>query len=231
MARPSRAVTAAAAIALAASLTACGDKEIESTETATATPETTTASAETSSDAETETTEATLEGTETSSKGPSTSTSSSVAARTTEAEERKLVGEVAERFSTLAPAKLFAQLESCSATGMAGSYDCSGSEIGQFQFFDSEAKAASTTQLLTELRSSRIVEDKGDRVVGWSVLGTSAIITVVDNTKGQVMQQLISTDQDDPRQRIYELGLAEQVDEVKTPGATPRRVETLSEAP
>lgn len=230
MARPSRAVTAAAAIALAASLTACGDKETEPTETATPTAETTTASADTASAQETETAEAASEGSEMSSGRPSTSKSSSPA-RTTEAEESKLVGEVAERFSTLAPEELFAQLESCSVTGMAGSYDCSGSEIGQFQFFDSESKAASTTQLLTELRSSRIVEDKGDRVVGWSVLGTSAIITVVDNTKGQVMQQLISTDQDDPRQRIYELGLAEQVDEVKTPGATPRQVETLSATP
>ena len=101
---------------------------------------------------------------------------------------------------------------------MEGSYDCSGPEIGQFQFFDSESKAASTTQLLTELRSSRLVEDKGDRVVGWSVLGTSAIITVVDNEAGQVMQQLISTDQEDPRKRIYELGLADQVDTVVTPG-------------
>ena len=67
-----------------------------------------------------------------------------------------------------------------------------------------------TTQLLTELRSSRVVEDNGDRVVGWSTLGTSAIITVVDNEAGQVMQQLTSTDQDDPRQRIYDLGLAKQ---------------------
>ena len=55
-------------------------------------------------------------------------------------------------------------------------------------------------------------------MVGWSVLGTSAIITVVDNQAGQVMQQLISTDQDDPRTRIYELGLADQVDDVVTPG-------------
>ena len=93
---------------------------------------------------------------------------------------------------------------------MEGSYDCSGPEIGQFQFFDSDSKAASTTQLLTELRSSRVVEDSGDRVVGWSTLGTSAIITVVDNREGLVMQQLISSDQEDPRQRIYELGLAKK---------------------
>ncbi|AQQ14587.1 hypothetical protein CGLAU_03010 [Corynebacterium glaucum] len=229
MARISRAVTAAATIALAASLTACGDNATEQTETATPTPEATATSVDSSSAEVTEATETVSDESEASSE-PSISKSSS-AARTTVAEERKLVAEVAERFSTLAPAALFSQFESCSATGMAGSFDCSGSEIGQFQFFDSEAKAASTTQLLTELRSSRIVEDKGDRVVGWSVLGTSAIITVVDNTKGQVMQQLISTDQDDPRQRIYELGLADQVNEVKTPGATPRAVETLSATP
>lgn len=116
---------------------------------------------------------------------------------------------VAERFSTLAPKELFEEFDTCISVDMEGSYDCSGATVGQFQFFDSDAKAASTTQLLTELRSSRVVEDTGDRVVGWSTLGTSAIITVVDNTTGQVMQQLISTDQQDPREKIYELGLAE----------------------
>ena len=55
-----------------------------------------------------------------------------------------------------------------------------------------------------------MVEDSGDRVVGWSTLGTSAIITVVDNREGLVMQQLISSDQEDPRQRIYDLGLAKK---------------------
>lgn len=129
------------------------------------------------------------------------------------------MAEVAKKFSTLAPASLFEQFDSCATTGIAESYDCSGAEIGQFQFFNSEAKAASTTQLLTELRSSRVVEDKGDRVVGWSVLGSSAIITVVDNKAGQVMQQLISTDQDDPRARIYELGLAEPADAPATNSA------------
>ncbi|WKD57065.1 hypothetical protein CAPI_02455 [Corynebacterium capitovis DSM 44611] len=120
----------------------------------------------------------------------------------------QLVDEVSQRFSTLAPASLFSQLEQCSVTDRSGSYDCSGSDVGQFQFFDSDAKAASTTQLLTELRSSRVVEDTGARVVGWSTLGTSAIVTVVDNDRGQVLQQLVSMDQDDPREVIYELGLA-----------------------
>jgi len=102
---------------------------------------------------------------------------------------------------------------------MAGSYDCSGPEVGQFQLFDSDAKAASTTQLLTELRSSRIVEDNGTRVVGWSTLGTSAIITVVDNEKGQVLQQLVSSDQEDPRERIHKLGLSGGAE--ASPSATP----------
>ena len=124
--------------------------------------------------------------------------------------DQETLAEVRETFAGLAPEELFDQFDGCAATGIAGSYDCQGDEIGQFQFFDSEAKAASSTQLLTELRSSRVVEDSGDRVVGWSTLGTSAIITVVDNEAGQVMQQLISTEQDDPRQRIYDLGLAKQ---------------------
>ena len=135
----------------------------------------------------------------------STSTSSSAKSR-----DENVLGDVRDRFSTLAPPEFFDQFDSCVAGGLSGSFDCSGDGIGQFQFFDSDSKAASTTQLLTELRSSRVVEDNGDRVVGWSTLGTSAIITVVDNREGQVMQQLISTDQEDPRQRIYDLGLAEQ---------------------
>ena len=124
--------------------------------------------------------------------------------------DEETLAEVRETFAGLAPEELFDQFEGCAATGIDGSYDCQGDEIGQFQFFDSDAKAASSTQLLTELRSSRVVEDSGDRVVGWSTLGTSAIITVVDNRAGQVMQQLISSDQEDPRQRIYDLGLAKK---------------------
>lgn len=124
--------------------------------------------------------------------------------------DEETLAEVRETFAGLAPEELFDQFDGCSAAGISGSFDCQGDEIGQFQFFDSDAKAASSTQLLTELRSSRVVEDSGDRVVGWSTLGTSAIITVVDNRAGQVMQQLISSDQEDPRQRIYDLGLAKK---------------------
>ena len=69
------------------------------------------------------------------------------------------------------------------------------------------AKASQTTQVLTELRSSRVIEDSGNRVVGWSMLGNTAILTVVDNDEGLIMQQMISTDQDDPEERLKELGL------------------------
>ena len=136
--------------------------------------------------------------------------SSSESATTTQAEEEAAVELVAERFSTLAPPEFFEQLDTCVAVDVESSFDCSGADIGQFQFFDSDSKAASTTQLLTELRSSRIVEDTGERVVGWSTLGTSAIITVVDNSKGQVMQQLVSSDREDPRERIIKLGLVDE---------------------
>ncbi|SDS36698.1 hypothetical protein [Corynebacterium timonense] len=150
---------------------------------------------------------------------PSTTATVSTPATSTSASDGddELVGEIAEHFSTLAPASLFEQLDTCTETSVDGSFDCSGPDIGQFQFFDSEAKAASTTQLLTELRSSRIVEDSGERIVGWSTLGTSAIITVVDTDKGQVMQQLISTDQEDPRQRIEELGLIDSAEPSSEP--------------
>lgn len=224
----------AAATAAALTLTACSNDsdsedpdtrapEITSTETPPSEPERT----DTETGAGTETGSATVTSTrsETASSSPKSSTtaastkssSKKTAAGTADAtstsgkkQEADALAEVRERFSTLAPEEFFDQFDDCAAGGLSGSFDCSGEGIGQFQFFDSDSKAASTTQLLTELRSSRVVEDNGDRVVGWSTLGTSAIITVVDNEAGQVMQQLISTEQDDPRQRIYDLGLAKQ---------------------
>ena len=196
-------------------LVACGNnaddpEEPTPAEEATVAEETTvetTTTAETTSEATSESTTATTSSTSSTSSGTGSSSSTSSAAMSADEET---LAEVRETFAGLAPEELFDQFEGCAATGIDGSYDCQGDEIGQFQFFDSDAKAASSTQLLTELRSSRVVEDSGDRVVGWSTLGTSAIITVVDNRAGQVMQQLISSDQEDPRQRIYDLGLAKK---------------------
>lgn len=183
-----------------------------SSDSETTTPETTTS--ETTTTAESESDTASESASETVSESASetvssTSTSSSKREKADSSAEATLE-KVRERFASLAPEEFFDQFEGCGAGGISGSYDCQGDEIGQFQFFDSESKAASSTQLLTELRSSRVVEDSGDRVVGWSTLGTSAIITVVDNREGLVMQQLISSDQEDPRQRIYDLGLAKK---------------------
>ena len=217
----------AAATAAALTLTACSNDsdsedpdtrapEITSTETPPSEPEQTDASTETDSATVTSTrseTASTSASSGTSTKSSSKKTAAGTADATSTSgkkQEADALAEVRERFSTLAPEEFFDQFDDCAAGGLSGSFDCSGEGIGQFQFFDSDSKAASTTQLLTELRSSRVVEDNGDRVVGWSTLGTSAIITVVDNEAGQVMQQLISTEQDDPRQRIYDLGLAKQ---------------------
>lgn len=234
----SRSVSLIAAATVAAlTLSACSNDsdsedpdarapEITSTETPPSEPEQTGPETGAETDVSTETDTATV--TSTRSETASTSAKSSTTAASTKSSSKKTAAgtadatstskkqeadaleEVRERFATLAPEEFFDQFDDCAAGGLSGSFDCSGEGIGQFQFFDSDSKAASTTQLLTELRSSRVVEDNGDRVVGWSTLGTSAIITVVDNEAGQVMQQLISTDQDDPRQRIYDLGLAKQ---------------------
>ena len=224
----------AAATAAALTLTACSNDsdsedpdtrapEITSTETPPSEQEPTDTETGAGTDTDTATVTSTRSETASSSVSSSTtaastkSSSKKTAAGTADAtstsgkkQEADALEEVRERFATLAPEEFFDQFDDCAAGGLSGSFDCSGEGIGQFQFFDSDSKAASTTQLLTELRSSRVVEDDGDRVVGWSTLGTSAIITVVDNEAGQVMQQLISTDQDDPRQRIYDLGLAKQ---------------------
>lgn len=199
-----------ALLAASLALTACGNGDDETSTTAAPAPEETeTAQSEAPSSSATSSTAESTESTgSTVSSASSTSKESGTRASTSTSAKDKTVQEVTESFAGLAPESLFAQLDTCSATGVSGSYDCSGAEIGQFQFFDSEAKAASTTQLLTELRSSRIVEDDGERIVGWSTLGTSAIITVVDNQRGQVMQQLVSSEQEDPRERIEKLGLA-----------------------
>lgn len=218
----------ATAAAVALTLSACGndaeDPEPASSTTsaASSSASTTTTAPTTTSATESATSSATTSATTASSASASSSTSKSTAtsATSTAKEENSTLDEVAEHFATLAPASFFAQLDECTEGGFDGAYNCSGREIGQFQFFDSESKAASTTQLLTQLRSSRVVEDENDRIVGWSVLANSAIITVVDNKTGQVMQQLISTDDVDPRTRIYELGLAQQTGEVSTPGTT-----------
>lgn len=199
-----------ALLAASLALTACGNGDDETSTTAAPAPEETeTAQSEAPSSSATSSTAESTESTgSTVSSASSTSKESGTRASTSTSAKDKTVQEVTDSFAGLAPESLFAQLDTCSATGVSGSYDCSGAEIGQFQFFDSEAKAASTTQLLTELRSSRIVEDDGERIVGWSTLGTSAIITVVDNKRGQVMQQLVSSEQEDPRERIEKLGLA-----------------------
>lgn len=120
----------------------------------------------------------------------------------------KSVAKAYDIFASVAPKELFAHFDRCDSTGGDDSYNCSGPEVGQFQFFRSHSKAKQTTQVLTELRSSQVIEDDGDRVVGWSTLGTTAVITVVDNKEGMVMQQMISSDQEDPEEKIEELGLA-----------------------
>lgn len=209
--RPRSLTLIAAAAAAALTLSACSTDSDDAADD-TAAPEITstespTPDTQTSAATATDTTTVSSVSSTTSSTRVTESTSTSSSAKS---RDENVLGDVRDRFSTLAPPEFFDQFDSCVAGGLSGSFDCSGDGIGQFQFFDSDSKAASTTQLLTELRSSRVVEDNGDRVVGWSTLGTSAIITVVDNREGQVMQQLISSDQEDPRQRIYDLGLAEQ---------------------
>lgn len=198
------AVLAAAALALAA----CGQADPEPEKTpdtsAEAAPETSAQAPETDTPATTSQADASTASATESSISESSSPTSTAAE-----EEKRILGEVRERFATIAPPEFFDQLDGCVEADLEGYYDCAGDQVGQFQFFDSESKAASTTQVLTELRSSKIVEDSGDRVVGWSTVGTSAIVTVVDNREGQVMQHLVSTDREDPRQRIYDLGLAE----------------------
>lgn len=205
----------AATALLSCGLAACttdgdgGEGNTPATETVATTTETTAAPETTSA-----------EETPTTSSAESDEETSSAAASASRNGMPRDVNDAYELFGSLAPISLFRQFDSCNPSGIDKAYECSGREIGQFQFFDSMAKAASTTQLLTELRSSRVVEDTGSRVVGWSTLGTTAVITVVDNDKGLVMQQMVSSDQVDPEQKIAELGLvSEPVESSESPEA------------
>ena len=141
------------------------------------------------------------------STAPSAAESTATAPEEPEDEDQAAVAAAAEEFRTLAPPELFEDLESCYAPDSGNAVECSGPNVGQLQFSDSETRAAQTAQVLTELRSSTVVEDSGDRLVGWSMLGSTAVLTVVDEAEGQVLQQLISTERTDPRERLAELGL------------------------
>ena len=203
-------------VALVPVLGACspgGDTDPETT-----TDQTTTATTIASTQAPTQTTTATTPPSSSPTASPTTGSPSEETATTgevetsTSAREVRLsrdVEEVYEIFQSLAPRSLFEDLDSCNPSGLENSWACTGSEAGQFQFFANNAKAASTTQLLTELRSSRVVEDTGSRIVGWTTMGTTSIVTVVDNDEGLVLQQMVSSDRIDPEDRIYELGLVE----------------------
>lgn len=135
-----------------------------------------------------------------------TTTSARSAQANNSAELPESVENAYEIFGDLVPRSLFEEFDSCEAVGMQSYYNCTGS-VGQFQFTESKSKAVSTLQTLTELRTSQVVDDSGERVVGWSSLGSTAIITVVNTESGLVMQHMISADAEEPEQKIKELGL------------------------
>ncbi len=151
----------------------------------------------------------------------STTQVKTTSAKTTTRKSNDGVEKTRQMFGTLAPDSLFDQFDSCNPNGVEDSMACSGQEVGQFQFFASDSKAASTTQLLTGLRNSKVIKDTGQIVVGWSTLGNTAIITVVDNDNGLVLQQMVSTEEVDPTERIYELGLAEETNTKPTESTAP----------
>lgn len=155
------------------------------------------------------TSSSTSSASESSEPSSSSATTTSSASRSSRADS---VEDVADIFGTLAPRSFFNELEECDSAGLKDSYNCSGPEVGQFQFSKSETKAAQTTQLLEELKSSRLLYNDDVRLVGWTMFGSTAIITVVDNDEGLVMQQMTSTDEQDPKDKIRELGLLDGVD-------------------
>ena len=205
-----RATAAALLLGVGVSTAACSSDDAAPAD---APVETTTAGAESDTAEETSTassSSSTVASSAESSAAESSGVSEGASASKEPGSEKleKSVAKAYDIFAPVAPKELFALFDRCDSTGGDDSYNCSGPEVGQFQFFRSHSKAKQTTQVLTELRSSQVIEDDGDRVVGWSTLGTTAVITVVDNKEGMVMQQMISSDQEDPEEKIKELGLA-----------------------
>lgn len=209
-----RATAAALLLGVGVSTAACSSDDAAPAdapvETTTAGAETTAPAADTAEETSTVSSSSTVESSAESSAAESSEASEGASASKEPGTEKleKSVAKAYDIFAPVAPKELFALFDRCDSTGGDDSYNCSGPEVGQFQFFRSHSKAKQTTQVLTELRSSQVIEDDGDRVVGWSTLGTTAVITVVDNKEGMVMQQMISSDQEDPEEKIKELGLA-----------------------
>jgi len=206
-----RATAAALLLGVGVSTAACSSDDAAPAdapvETSPAGAESTAPAADTAEETSTASSSSTVESSAESSAAESSEASASKEPGTEKLE--KSVAKAYDIFAPVAPKELFALFDRCDSTGGDDSYNCSGPEVGQFQFFRSHSKAKQTTQVLTELRSSQVIEDDGDRVVGWSTLGTTAVITVVDNKEGMVMQQMISSDQEDPEEKIKELGLAD----------------------
>ena len=209
-----RATAAALLLGVGVSTAACSSDDAAPAdapvETTTAGAESTAPAADTAEETSTASSSSTVESSAESSAAESSEASEGASASKEPGTEKleKSVAKAYDIFAPVAPKELFALFDRCDSTGGDDSYNCSGPEVGQFQFFRSHSKAKQTTQVLTELRSSQVIEDDGDRVVGWSTLGTTAVITVVDNKEGMVMQQMISSDQEDPEEKIKELGLA-----------------------
>ena len=219
--------TAAGAALLASGclLAACGNDEPAPTPAPSSPAEAAESAVESAAESTTESAEKSAAGSSSETASSESTTSASVSSGSSAAAQSEKAsgsaepsGEKSSKFNAsvdeayaifgdLVPEEIFAEFDRCDPNGVEDSFNCSGSKVGQFQFFKSKTKASQTTQVLTELRSSRVVEDSGSRVVGWSMLGNTAILTVVNNDEGLIMQQMISTDQEDPEERLTELGL------------------------
>ena len=219
--------TAAGAALLASGclLAACGNDEPAPTPAPSSPAEAAESAVESAAESTTESAEKSATGSSSETASSESTTSASVSSGSSAAAQSEKAsgsaepsGEKSSKFNAsvdeayaifgdLVPEEIFAEFDRCDPNGVEDSFNCSGSKVGQFQFFKSKTKASQTTQVLTELRSSRVIEDSGNRVVGWSMLGNTAILTVVDNDEGLIMQQMISTDQEDPEERLTELGL------------------------
>lgn len=146
-----------------------------------------------------------------SSSATSSSSASATPSTSTAPAMKPDVKKVNDIFGTLVPNNVWTNFDSCTSIGRSTSaYECSGPDVGQFQFSQSQSKAASSTQALTELRSSRVLQDKDNKIIGWTTTGATSVITIVDNKNGTVAQKMVGADGTDPEQEIKRLGLVQQ---------------------
>lgn len=120
----------------------------------------------------------------------------------------ELKARLADLFAPLTSGAFFDTMDTCEELAKEKTWQCQSNSLGQFQLTNSRTEARTQYSTLTQLNGAEIIVDDGARLVGWSTLGSNAIITAVDTDDELVIKQLVDSGETDPERRIVEAGLA-----------------------